>query len=232
MQKLLVALIFTAALGGVIWFALTQNTAPVALPGTVPETVGTGTTGAPVSEDKNVSEETASYKIDVDYRLFGIPSVDSHIEAEVKKAIDAFKKDAANFDPAVQSRPYTFSGEVADVYAGNDIVSERINLYQDTGGAHGLPIVLTLNYDARTGETITLDRALSLIGMSLTDVAAQSLAQLKQGYGESVFVDGAKPTKENYATFIVTPYNVTFIFQAYQVVAYAAGMPEVEFSRK
>jgi hypothetical protein len=92
--------------------------------------------------------------------------------------------------------------------------------------------VLTLNYDARTGETITLDRALSLIGKSLNDVAATSLAQLKQEFGASIFADGATPKAENYATFIVGPTNVTFIFQPYQVVAYAAGMPEVTFARK
>jgi hypothetical protein len=34
----------------------------------------------------NVSEETAAYKIDIDYRLFGIPAVDSHVEAEIQKA--------------------------------------------------------------------------------------------------------------------------------------------------
>lgn len=230
MKKLLVAIIFCAALGGVIYFALHQKPVVVAMPGAVPETTGTGTT-AP-TETKTIKEVTPGYTIDVDYRLFGIPAVDAHVEAEVKRAIDAFKKDAANFDPKVETRPYSFSGELADYYVGGDIVSERINLYQDTGGAHGLPIVLALNYDAKTGETITLDRALSLTEESLGTVAAKSLAQLKQEFGESVFTDGAAAKAENYATFIVTPSNVIFIFQAYQVVAYAAGMPEVKFERK
>jgi hypothetical protein len=232
MQRIFVVLVFLAALSGVLWFALTQDTGSITIPGGVPETVGSTTEPSATPSNMNVSEETAAYKIDIDYRLFGIPAVDSHVEAEIQKAVAAFKKDAANFDPAVESRPYTFSGEVADVYSGGDIVSERINLYQDTGGAHGMPIVLTLNYDAKTGETITLDRALALTGHSLSDVAAQALAQLKQEFGDSVFTEGAAPKPENYATFLVTPYNVTFIFQAYQVVAYAAGMPEVKFSRQ
>ncbi len=231
MQKILVALIFLLALAGVLWFALTQNIRPVALPGTVPETVSTST-DAQKPEDKNISETAPGYTINVNYKLYGIPVVDAHVESEIRKAIDAFKKDAANFDPSVESRPYTFTGEVADFYSASDIVSERINLYQDTGGAHGLPIVLALNYDAKTGETITLDRALALTGHSLPEVAAQALSQLKQEFGDSVFTEGATPKPENYATFIVTPYNVTFIFQAYQVVAYAAGMPEVKFARQ
>ncbi len=221
-------MIFLAALSGVLYFALTQKIEPVAMPGSVPETVGE-TPATPV--DKNISEETTAYRINVDYRLFGIPVVDEHVEAEVKKAVDAFKRDAAGFDQSVESRAYTFSGEIGDFYSGSDIVSERINLYQDTGGAHGLPIVLTLNYDAKSGETVTLDRALALTGLTLPEIASRSLAQLKQEFGDSVFEGGTTATAENYATFLVTPFNVTFIFQAYQAVPYAAGMPEVKFER-
>ncbi len=230
MKRLLVAIVFIAALGGVIYFALNQKPAMVALPAPVPET--TGTTSAPGSDVHLIKEETPSYTINVEYRLFNNAVVDAHVEAEVQKAIDAFKKDAAGFDPKVEMRPYEFSGKIADYYSGGNIVSERINLYQDTGGAHGLPIVLALNYDAKSGETITLDRALSLTGLSLGQVSTKSLAQLKQAYGDSVFIDGASAKPENYSTFMVTPQNVTFIFQAYQVVAYAAGMPEVKFERK
>ncbi len=229
MKKLLVALIFIGALAGVLYFALTQKPAMVALPDTVPDT--TGSTTAP-AETKTIKEEAAGYTVDVDYRLSGNAVVDSHIQAEVQKSIDAFKKDAANFDPSVETRPYSFSGELADMYVGSDIISERINLYQDTGGAHGLPIVLTLNYDAKTGETITLDRALSLIGMSLSEVSAKAKAQLKQEFGDSVFPGGADAKAENYSTFVISPQSVTFVFQPYQVVAYAAGMPEIKFARK
>lgn len=228
MKKLFVAIIFLAALGGVLYYAVHMPPQSVALPAGVGDT--TGTTPTP-SETKTIKEETASYLIDVDYRLSGIPVVDEHIQTEVQKAIDAFKKDAAGHDLAVDPRPYAFTGEIADFYSGGPIVSERINLYQDTGGAHGLPIVLALNYDAKTGETITLERALSLIGLTLDEVAAKSLAQLKQEFGESVFVGGTEPKAENYATFMVESYSVKFIFQAYQVVAYAAGMPEVKFNR-
>jgi hypothetical protein len=225
MKKLLVAIAFLAALVGIAYFATMQNNAAIAPADTLPP-VATG------SEAKSIKEDTASYSIDVEYRHFGNPVVDAKVEAEVQKAVAAFRTDAANFDPTVESRPYTFDGEVADFNSGGSIVSQRINLYQDTGGAHGMPIVLALNYDAVTGEEITLDNALSLIGYSLQTVADSALAQLKREFGESVFLDGATAKPENYSTFIVGPDNVTFIFQAYQVVAYAAGMPEVKFNIK
>ena len=211
--------------------ALTQNITPVAPPASVPET--TGATSTADTDTRAIKEVTSSYTIDVAYRLSNIPVVDAHIQTEVQKAVDAFKKDAAGYDPTVETHPYAFSGTISDYYSDATIVSERIDLYEDTGGAHGLPIVLTLNYDAKTGETITLDRALSMIGLSLKDVASQSLAQLKQQYGDAIIApSGADPKPANYASFVIGPYNVTFVFGAYQVVAYAAGMPEVKFVRK
>ncbi len=230
MKKLLTVIVFLAALGGVLYLATRMRSEPVAMPGEVIETVD-----QPIAtqETKTIKEETPAYTIDVDYRLSGIAAVDAKIEATVIQSVNAFKADAANFDPAVESRPYTFSGEIADLYVGGNIVSERINLYQDTGGAHGMPIVLALNYDAKTGEEITLNKILPMIGETLPSIAAKSLVQLKSEYGDdSVFVDGAAAKPENYATYTIGAYNVTFIFQAYQVVAYAAGMPEIKFSIK
>lgn len=226
MKKAFMLLVFIGALLGVLYFAtLPQNASLISeeqQPTTTPAT----------AEAHTIAEDTPSYAIDVEYRLSGHTAIDAKIEAEIQNVASAFKADAATFDPAVSSRPYSLSGEVAELYVASDIVSERINLYQDTGGAHGLPIVLTLNYDATTGEEISLDRALSLVGLGLGDVARRAQDQLHQEFGsESVFEDGAAPTPANYQTFVVSPHNVTFIFQAYQVVAFAAGMPEVTFAR-
>lgn len=198
-----------------------------------PITPDTTTEQTDAGTERSIQEDTADYSIDVTYRHLGIPSVDAQIDARVADAVAAFKNDATQAGPHEDGfPPYTFGGEAADTFTGGDIVSERVNLYQYTGGAHGLPIVLTFNYHAGTGKEVTLDEALALTGLTLGEVSDRALAQLAQEYGESVFTDGAKPRAENYSTFIVSPYKVTFIFQAYQVVAYAAGMPEISFARK
>jgi hypothetical protein len=182
---------------------------------------------------RSVNEQTDTYTIDITYHHVSSEAINTEIDAEIRSVVDAFKADAAQMGTPEPGFPkFALQGEGADVYEGGDITSERVNLYQDTGGAHGLPIVLTLNYDSATGEKISLDRALSLIGMNLEQVSQKALSQLHQEFGDSVFEEGAQPTPENYGTFLVSPYNVTFIFQAYQVVAYAAGMPEVTFARK
>lgn len=229
MNKLIGYIAVLVVLGAAAYFIYTHAPRLEGGPGDAPapsEQIGEGS-------QRVVHEETDTYIIDVKYEHTGNAAIDTKIDAAVMRATDAFKTDAAQMGSPEPGFPkFGFQGESSDVFTGGEVVSERINLYQNTGGAHGLPIVLTLNYDAATGEEITLDRALSLIGLTLDEVAQKALTQLHQEFGDSVFEDGAQPKPENYGTFLVTPYNVTFIFQAYQVVAYAAGMPEITFARK
>ncbi len=229
MVRVVVALAIAGLVGFGAYYTLTTYNAGEVVH--VPDsTVTTPTTET--GADAAIKEETARYAIDVQYRHFGVPQIDVQVDAKIHDMVDAFKKDAAEFpsdEPGM--RPYSFGGETAAFYSG-DIMSERLNMYQDMGGAHGLPIVVGLNFDTKTGKEITLNQALDMIGLSLTQVSEKALAELQQEFGDSVFTSGAEPTPENYATFIVTPQNVTFVFQAYQVVAYAAGMPEITFARK
>lgn len=228
MQKLIVVVIFLAALGGLGYFLSIEKNAArneAVVPDTVPDTT------TPDPRIVRIQDTTPAYTIDVSYRHVGNSVIDAKIDARVQAAIDAFRNDIAGSPPDAGMRPYTFSGEAADVYVGRDFISERVNLYQDTGGAHGLPIVLTMNFDATNGEEVTLAQALGLIGKTLDQVSSQALSQLNQEFGESVFPEGAAPKAENYETFLIGPYNVVFIFQPYQVVAYAAGMPEIKFAR-
>jgi hypothetical protein len=228
MNKFIIYVLTIVVLGAAAFFIYMHapRLAPPETATSTPEQIGEGTMRA-------VSEENDTYTIDITYHHVSSEAINAQIDAEVRSVVDAFKADAAQMGSPEPGFPkFSLQGESADIYDGGDIVSERINFYQDTGGAHGLPIVLTLNYDAKTGEKVSLERALSLIGMSLGQVSERSLAQLHQEFGDSVFEEGAAPKAENYGTFLVTPYNVTFIFQAYQVVAYAAGMPEVTFARK
>ena len=79
---------------------------------------------------------------------------------------------------------------------------------------------------------MTLGDALSLIGLSLEEMAAGAKRQLNERYSEMLIApEGADALAENYSTFTISASAVTFIFQPYQVTAYAAGAPEVTFER-
>ena len=176
-----------------------------------------------------VQEETDGYVINVAYPQFGIPAADTQIKAIVDKAVADFKAVPPYSAPGFPK--YEFDGSYDSAYIGPDIVSAKLLLYQDTGGAHGNAVAIGLNFDAKTGQALSLDDVLALIGKTLKQVSDAATAQLTKDFGMVQFLEGVAPTRENYLTFVVGKTSVRFIFQQYQVEAYAAGMPEISFPR-
>jgi len=181
---------------------------------------------------ETVSEDTGAYLIDVRYPQFGIPLVDAKIQAVVDNAVTAFKSYPANPpDSAVPKNEFT--GSFSSTYVGADVVSVALTISEYTGGAHPNTVIIGVNVDRRTGEDVTLDSVLAMIGKTLPEVSAESLVQLKAKIGEDViFPEGADPTPENYSTFLIGKNTVTFIFNNYQVAPYSAGPQSTEFARK
>jgi len=181
---------------------------------------------------EQINENTAAYFITAQYPQFGIPAIDAQIKQTVETAADDIRTAAANPpDSAVLQN--TFQGSFDKVYVGPDIISVELILSEYTGGAHGLTVFRGMNFDRSSGRVLSLTDALSLTGLSLPQVAAQANAQLQQQLGSGFqFTDGASATAENYSEFLVNEKNVTFIFEEYQVAAYAAGVQYVTIARK
>ena len=78
---------------------------------------------------------------------------------------------------------------------------------------------------------ISLDEALKMTGKSLRQISIEASKQLQDRFGTVQFPEGAIAIEKNYETFVINTSTVNFIFQQYQVEAYAAGMPEVSFPR-
>ncbi|QQG38188.1 MAG: DUF3298 domain-containing protein [Candidatus Kaiserbacteria bacterium] len=179
---------------------------------------------------QSIVEQTAAYTIDAKYPQVGNPAIDADIEATVRAAVEEFKTYPQNPpDSAVPQNE--FIGLYDEVYTGADVVSVELIFSEYTGGAHPNAAIVGLNYNPATGAKVTLDEALSMIGLSLSQVAAKAQAQFETDLADAYFPEGAEPTLENYGTFVVSADAVTFIFQNYQVAPYAAGPQEVSFSR-
>ena len=71
-----------------------------------------------------------------------------------------------------------------------------------------------------------------MIGMTLEQVSAAATSQLKAKLGDAMFEEGANTNPENFSSFIISNDKVTFIFQPYQVAAYAAGPQEISVERR
>lgn len=181
---------------------------------------------------QSVYEYTDTYSINAQYPQFGIPAVDALLKQTVEEAVANFKTYPAN-PPESAVTQNEFIGVIGSTYVGADVVSVQLIFSEYTGGAHPNATFLAITVDRKAGKELTLDDALAMTGLTLEQVAAESLKQLKATLGEGVmFEEGAAPKPENYSTFVVSADKVTFIFQNYQVAAYAAGPQEVSFGRK
>lgn len=176
----------------------------------------------------SVTLETDTYKINVVYPKFGNTKADAEVQAIVDKAVGDFKAMPPNPTPVAAKNELI--GQYRDAYIGSDLMSARMDIYQFTGGAHGGTTAYGLNFHGN-GSSYTLDEVLELIGKTLPQVSEEATKELTDRFQMVQFPEGVAPTPDNYATFVIGKDAVTFVFQQYQVEAYAAGMPEIQFRR-
>lgn len=180
---------------------------------------------------ENIKEETETHIVDVVYPQFGIVAIDTHIEQLVKSSVAEFRMLPSN-PPESAVPKHSMDGLYDSVYIGSDVISFRMVLSQYTGGAHPLTLISGMNYDRATGRQLLQQDAFAMIGKTVEEVSAAATAELKSKLGDAMFEEGANSNPENFSSFVISENKVTFIFQQYQVAAYAAGVQEVSFSRK
>ena len=177
-----------------------------------------------------VQDETPVYKIDARYPEFGIAAIDTQIKSDIDGAISEIRSYPAN--PADMASPQNeLTIRYDRPYIGPDVVSAKLYLSQYTGGAHPNTLVSGLNFDRASGTRLLQDDAFKMIGLTVDQVSTKATAELKAKLGGDMFEDGANSNPENFSSFLISADKVTFIFQPYQVAAYAAGAQEVSFPR-
>lgn len=192
----------------------------------------------PVSKNKLVTD---SAKAVIIYPVLSDPNVGSYIQNQVieltgKKGIyKTYKEEAAGFireyeaslakDPT--DRTWFQHIDLA-VKANYPNYLSVLNTYQDyKGGAHPNTLYTYLNYNPKTYQTITLDSLITLDGMPKLRSVAEAIfrkneklssnASLSNGY---FFPDGKFTLA---ATFTVTKEGILFLYNPYEIKAYAAG---------
>lgn len=178
-----------------------------------------------------IAEETSEYKVKVEYPQFGISTIDTQIKRDIEGAVMQLKN-TAPIPPDSAAGKNSLDGTFDRTYVGPDVISVELILSFYTGGAHGSTLFSGANYDRSTGERLGLSHALALIGKTVQEVSAESSAQLKRKLADNfIFPEGANTNPENFSSFLISEDSVTFIFQQYQVAAYAYGPQEVTFKR-
>ena len=114
---------------------------------------------------------------------------------------------------------YTLVSQIADLWS----FKFEFSFYSD-GAAHPGSYSITTNYDLGQGRELALGDLFLLNSNYLETIATYCANELsKQPFADPVFMEGAKPTVENYRTLNISPEGLRITFDEYQVAPYAAG---------
>lgn len=177
---------------------------------------------------ETIAESTREYEITAYYPVTKTEAITSIFRNFVQDQIVTFKSDAV----AAGALPEGYRAMVLDISyeeQKNDAADNYVFLiYVDTGGAHGLSATTTYSF-TKTGEQVSLSRLFTNGTRGLSAVADYVKKELSKNELTNAqwVTEGAAPTEENYRNFTIQPDSVTFIFDPYQVAAYAAGIQKV-----
>ena len=161
-----------------------------------------------------------------------IGSDDPHVQAFNQRLNELVIKEVDNHRQNFQQLPitplsngsfldvtYTLVSQVGDFWS----FKFDLSFYADTA-AHPGSYSLTLNYDLGQGRELALNDLFLPNSNYLEMISNYCTTQLsKQPYADSFFLEGAKPSLENYHSWNIAPNGLLVTFDVYQVAPYASG---------
>lgn len=186
-----------------------------------------GGTGDPCT----ITETTDTYEITVTYPAAFVseyPFTETAIDDFLTTVQENFKTAAAEVDTDLAPGPLTQIITFTEYPYSDDLVGIRFIVSEYLGGANPNAFVRTFTFDVEDEEPVTLDDLFRPGTNYLERLSTLAEADLREQFGDAVFVDGLAPTEENFANFNLTDNALLFTFNEYQAAPGAAGTPEVE----
>lgn len=182
--------------------------------------------------------EKGNFSMDISYPKFWVNTVDYTISRYINSVRNDYLASAKALFSEADMGDYTPHASLDISYSivndAGDILSIVFSGYTYLWWAHGSPYTKTFTFRKSTGnlilvqDTKTLERVAKVVRPAL-----QKYLYPIEMSDDSWIAEGTAPTLENYANYsFKTDENgkvesITFYFGAYQVAAYAAGMPSV-----
>ena len=227
-KKIIAPIVAILVLAGLIMLGLRAAKEPTAVqPGNEPIEVISWPSEQVRTE--TVTDTSGGYDITATYPVTKSDAITTMFRTFITDQIDAFKKDTApqeDVEVAI-TRPMTL--EISYEAQQSDRAQTYVfSIYSDTGGAHGLQTTRTFAF-TETGNQIILSDLFTngTKGLSTVSDYVQKELVKEELTNKEWVTEGAAPTEDNYRNFVVTDAGVTFIFDPYQVAAYAAGIKRV-----
>lgn len=159
----------------------------------------------------------------------------------VTQVVDDFKQVAEEFKTSSVIREGYAKGVLDVSYdivqANNSIVSIQFNIYEFTGGAHGMVLDRTFNYDVSSNKPLQLkdlfrpntDYLERLSELSIKDLLSQAQPNSYcPDCAKDSIQEGASPKEDNFKLFTLENDRLVLIFNPYQVASYAEGQKRVK----
>ncbi|WP_179194751.1 DUF3298 and DUF4163 domain-containing protein [Bacillus sp. EAC] len=123
-------------------------------------------------------------------------------------------------------RPYEYIFTYKVPFNDRNKLSVIYNEYSYTGGAHGMTVGTTYNFNINTGEIIPLSKLINNKAKVIQQYAYQQLQKKYSGY---ILIESPNEIALNDKNrlWVFDQKGIKLIFGEYEVAAYAAGMPEV-----
>jgi hypothetical protein len=158
-----------------------------------------------------------------------VQAFNQRLSALVQKEVDQWRQDFRQLPITPLSNGSSLQASYTLISQTNDLWSFKFDFsfYADTA-AHPGSYSVTVNYDLGTGKELALSDLFMPNSNYLEAISNYCLGELrKQPYSDSFFLDGAKPTVENYRNWNISPDGILITFDAYQVAPYASGPQHV-----
>jgi hypothetical protein len=179
--------------------------------------------------DRSLNESGPRYKITGKYPVTGNADLDSIVSRFVANTVTEFKDD---IKADTQSHPWmndltiTYNASITRY----KYVSYELDSYRFTGGAHGMTLIQTFNYDLSSNKLLSLPDLFAL-PTYLDTLSLLSFAYLKQALDTNANVEmiesGTQPLAETFERFQLIPMGLQIHFGAYEVAPYVYGPQQV-----
>lgn len=119
----------------------------------------------------------------------------------------------------VTSQERVFHFQVDTICRGEGFLSVRYDQDEYTGGAHGIPTATCVNFDTKTGKQIT-ESDLFTSGYQ-EKLSKKIMNALSSEDKDMLFSDTVEPN----GNFLLTNEGITYVYNPYEITAFAAGIP-------
>jgi hypothetical protein len=217
----------------IAWLVMTHRTnAPVSVTPTPAATTPIDKVWPSVEVKKEkITDANQYYNIDAAYPVTNDTRISDQFKSFVDDQIAQFKDDTSwATDPSIDSAAENSLSLDIDYIENKSahVDTYVFSIVTYTGGAHGLQVTRTFAFDAN-GKALKLADVFTNGEQGLKTIAPFVQKEItKKGISDAKWIaDGAAPNADNYQNFIVGDDGVTFVFDPYQVAAYAEGIQNI-----